>query len=298
MEDKSCIDMHTHSEDSDGTKSRRELANLAIACGIKGLCLTNHDTLGGQLEFLADARQVGLETISGIEVSAVYKKCMVHILGYGVDPLGSDIVARYLQPTWDALNAGDVDLVRRAREVGIELPDEATDIESITRLTGSIGETVSANLLFHWMQEQSGLPMKAIWSKVFSNKADFWKLFIHENMLSVEQAIQLVHELGGKAVFAHPGELMKRYIGPPVGDEFFWDLLRLVENYGIDGIEAFYPKHTSELAFRLVLFARNRKLFVTGGSDFHGAYTPEVTLGAPYGITFDDFMEIKAACES
>src|SRR5690349_360174 len=80
------VDLHTHSTASDGTFSPEDVVELAKRSGLVGLALTDHDTVNGVKAAAAEARKIGLTFVPGIEISAIYPRGAMHLLGYGVDP--------------------------------------------------------------------------------------------------------------------------------------------------------------------------------------------------------------------
>ena len=92
-----CVDLHTHSIYSDGTSTPEELVGLAVSNGLRGLALTDHDTVEGVEEVRRLGEQAGLVVVSGVEISTTLRQYTLHILGYGIDPT-DPALHRWLQP--------------------------------------------------------------------------------------------------------------------------------------------------------------------------------------------------------
>ena len=88
-----CIDLHTHSVYSDGSATPAELIALAAHNRLRGVALTDHDTVEGVAEFLQLGEQAGLTVLSGVEVSCSLRQHTLHMLGYGIDHTDPDLHA-------------------------------------------------------------------------------------------------------------------------------------------------------------------------------------------------------------
>src|SRR5665811_1924207 len=87
------IDLHTHSNFSDGTLTPTELVALARHKKISALALTDHDTMAGTPEAMLAGAEMGVEIIPGLEISVLYNQVEYHILGYWADPRNSQLAA-------------------------------------------------------------------------------------------------------------------------------------------------------------------------------------------------------------
>ncbi len=252
-----CIDLHTHSVYSDGSSTPAELIELAVANGISGLALTDHDTVEGVAEVKRLGEQAGLSVLTGVEISTTLRQHTLHILGYGIDADDPQL-HRWLLPLQQGRERRNAIILDKLRGLGIDITAE--EIQEISRC-GQTGRPHIARLLV----------AKGV---VDSFEAAF-RLYLGRNKpawegrfsYSATEAIDMIHRVGGVAVLAHPGQLdSEMRLQPP--------LIRELALRGLDGIEIYYPTHTRKTMKKLKALAAELELLATGGSDFHGMTRP------------------------
>jgi 3',5'-nucleoside bisphosphate phosphatase len=242
------IELHCHSNASDGALAPDALIALAAAHAVRVLALTDHDTIDGVPEAIAAGAAAGVRVLPGIEVSSVFAGKEVHVLGYGIAP---DAPER-LQ-----LSALRTARVSRAQKILARL--EALNIsiafEHVAKLAGDgmIGRPHVARAL---IEAGHAVSIDDAFRRYL---AEGGPAHVPNDSLDPAQAIALIQRAHGCAVLAHPG-LFK-------GD--FDALMAHMLAAGLDGIEAYYPDHTPKLVARLEALARAHGLICTGGSDFH-----------------------------
>ncbi len=295
---RSYVDMHLHSRSSDGSLSEEDLVNIVVKNGLKGVSLTNHDTLLGQSKFIELASKKDIKVITGIEISSVYKNYAVHILGYGVNLFSESLLNEHLKPTWETLNDSAMVVVRRVKKLGIGIFEGANNIKKVRKLINSHSPVVSFNSLFHFIHSKTNLPVSHLWNLVFKSRSDFWRLMVKPEMLSPVEAVGLVKKMGGKSVLAHPGTICLRGNTTEFDENIVSDIISLLLENGLNGIEVYYPRHTKKQMELYQSIVKKYNLIVTAGSDFHGSYTPKLSVGAPPGLDFEDFLRLKDFCES
>lgn len=243
-------DLHVHSTASDGTCSPTEVVDEAISHGLLGIALTDHDTLDGLKtaeEYITENR-LPLEFIPGIEMNTELNENEVHILGYYVDD--------------DHLSVS-----RRLREIRRERRERAQKM--IVRL-GDLGVKIS----YQEVHQLAGSDLIArphiaramIAAGYVSSIKEAFDTYIGKGKpayvkrykFEPAEAIDLVKQMGGMAVLAHPGLIRDQ------------NLLSLIIDLGIEGLEVFYPEHSPEQVTGFLQLAEQHNLLVTGGSDFHG----------------------------
>ena len=124
---KVLVDLHTHSDRSDGLHSPQELVELAEEIGLKGLALTDHDTLDGLREFTETQISTDLQLVPGVEISTEYQGSELHMLGYFV-PLGKSPVDVRLRKTRESRHTRFPQMVQKLRDLGIEIDDEEIEM--------------------------------------------------------------------------------------------------------------------------------------------------------------------------
>jgi predicted metal-dependent phosphoesterase TrpH len=268
------FDLQSHSTCSDGALPPAEVVARAAAAGVELLALSDHDTVDGIAEAQAAARSHGIRLTPAAEISAVDGVHEdVHVLGYEID-----VTHRGLQ---DALEDFREDRVRRTEAIVDRLRELGFEIdESPLEARRAAGKTIGRP---HIVDAVLRHPANAdrLRDENIHDRNDFFPkyvvpgapAFVRRSHPTVEQAIALIHDAGGVAVWAHP----------------FWDLdsddealetLRRFHDLGIDGVEVFYTVHTREQTHLLHDAARERGLLMTGSSDFH----------APGHELFNDFL--------
>lgn len=255
------IDLHIHSVYSDGTHTPAELVRFAHQRGIQAISITDHDTIDGIAEAAEAARGTGITTISGIELSVQHKSRNLHILGYLFD-FQNERFKRQIQILQEARNTRNRDIVKKLNSCGIALDIE--EIESISK-TGQTGRPHIARALC-----RRGVVKnfdEAFTRYLKKGAAAYVSRFVY----GAAEALEMIRENGGISVLAHPLQIDSSplEISRVVGE--------LVE-YGLDGLELYYPTHSAKARRNLKKIAKRYDLVLTGGSDYHGAIRPGTEL--------------------
>lgn len=255
------IDLHTHSNASDGTMSPSELVCLAAKSNISVLALTDHDSISGCIEAREASKKLGINFISGVEISADDHKKM-HILGLGIDPSCSAISTK-------------LDLLRKERYICAErisniLSEKGFPIsfeEVLNEAGGSaLGKPHIAKVL---MKNGEISSIEEAFDRIFTIPE---VRAVKKVKLSSRDAISLIHEAGGYAVLAHPYQMKK-------SAEELHLLIGELKASGLDGIECWYSKHTPEMLAEYLGYAEEFDLMTSIGSDFHGSNKPGTEIG-------------------
>ena len=245
------IDLHLHTTASDGRCSPTELVVRAAAAGVTVIAVTDHDTTAAVAEVRAAAAAFGIQTISGIEITAVEEGRDLHMLGYLFDPL-NEALGVFLQTA------------RRAR---------FARVEAIGSRLATLGVPVDLGSLVRQATDESGRsvgrPQVAKAMVDAGHVADTQEAFdrwlgngcpgcVPRAGPAPEVVIAVIHQAGGIASLAHPGKLGLSGRIPALASA------------GLDAVEAFHPDHNASLVTQYVEIARDLNLLLTGGSDFHG----------------------------
>jgi hypothetical protein len=241
-------DLHSHSHYSDGTCAPAELVALAAQLQLEAVALTDHDTVAGLTEAEGEARRLGITFIPAIELSADHCGAERHLLGYWIDPNCPPLVAWLTEMVEDRRQR--VGRIReRLQACGVDLPVEA--VFAVAH-HGVLGRMHVAEALC-----QRGVT--ATLQEAFTRfLRDDGPAYVPKRSLTVEETIALIHQAGGVAVLAHPGE-------EPAAEE-----ITSFAQAGLDGLEALYPGYSPSLSEYYEQLARDLELVATGGSDFHG----------------------------
>ena len=262
----SRIDLHTHTTWSDGSYSPTELVEWAHQHAIQTLAITDHDTTEGLDEALAIGRPLHMDLIPGIEISTRFQDREIHVLGYFID---------YHNPTFQARIRGlqstrlqrIQDILHQLEHHGIPL--SLGEVQQLAG-SGSIGRPHIAKMLIQGGHVAS---FREAFEKYLGVRG---KAYVPREVPEASEIMKWIREAGGLALLAHP----------------FWEgyrqedidpaCQRLVEQ-GLQGLEVFYGTFSAkQISFNLHL-AKRFDLLVSGGSDFHGTYKPEIAIGKGKG---------------
>jgi len=277
-------DLHTHSNASDGELTPAALVEKARALGLSTLALTDHDTTQGLEEARAAAALAKLEFIPGIEIEIDFEPGEFHLLGYGIDEAAPSLVEA-VERLGRARQERNLAIIERIMEA--KLPLDFCRIEALFR-TSYLGRPHLADLL---VEAHCAHSRQDAFDRYLGKGKPF---YIKKACLPLEEAISVIREAGGVAVIAHPYSLF-------VSKVMLGELFDQWKEMGIEGIEAYHPTAKYGQCAILERMARQREMFVTAGSDFHGKMRPECGLGRtsgnmPIDIRFRD--ELVAALES
>jgi predicted metal-dependent phosphoesterase TrpH len=256
------IDLHTHSNCSDGSLSPRELVQLAKKRDLRAIALTDHDTVAGVVEAVAAGKELGVEVVPGVEISAQYPPGTMHILGYCLNPSQPELLTA-LKKLQEVRAARNPKIIARLQALGLEIStDEVFKLSS-----GQVGRPHIAKALVNRGYVSS---IDEAFSRYLKKGA---VAYVEKFRFSPRDAIALIRGAGGLAVLAHPFTLeitKPRELALLVKD---------LQEIGLAGLEVFYPDHTKEMVVQYQDIAKNLGLVCTGGSDFHGNLRDHSYLG-------------------
>jgi len=252
-----AVDTHVHTNYSDGTHEPAEVVRRALAAGLAGIAISDHDTIEGYLDAERLLIPPSFLLLPSVELTAYHDGLEVHILGYGVDP-SSPVLKDYLDRF--ALQRKE-----RARKIVSNLYRAGVKV-SWKRIESGHGPGVLGRM--HIARELVNSGYCRTLGQAFSRYLCNSSRFVEPKFsISVGEAAELVHTAGGKAVLAHPGALSPRL------------QVTVLMRQGLDGLEARYPFHHPMQEKSFLEYARKRGIPVLGGSDYHGANRPSVKLG-------------------
>ena len=241
------IDLHLHSKCSDGMLTPSELVDKAFSLGVKIMALTDHDTVSGVREAQGRAKELGIQCIAGLEISARLND-EVHILGYNINLDNPEFQAG-IHKLQELRRERNHEIIRKLRAHGIKL-------KVYDELDGeSRGRTHIAKMLY----EQGFVHSRAeAFDKYIGRNAPCYQ---NDVGITLEEAVKLIVSAGGTAVLAHPYRIIRN-------GELSNFVSRMVD-YGLGGIEVYYPNYGKEVRQSIRLVANQHKLIITGGSDYH-----------------------------
>jgi len=249
------IDLHTHSDRSDGTESPAALVRRAHDEGIDVLGLTDHDTTEGWAEAAEEAARAGVALVRGIEVSCTFAGSGVHLLAYLPDPTHPALAAE-LQRVLDGRNSRLPATLERLRAIGIEI--DVHDVRAVAGATAAMGRPHVADALV-------ALGVVADRNEAFDRYlGPQGPGYVHRYAADLETMIGTVADAGGVSVLAHPWA--SRHDHSALDERG----IRLLRDTGLSGVEVDHEDHDEPTRAELRALAERLDLVVTGASDHHG----------------------------
>ena len=253
------IDLHSHTNESDGTCSPDELIAEAVRAGVTTLGITDHDTFKGHDLAQPAAREAGIELICGIELSTKLHGHSVHLLGYFLctDTLGE--FRTWILDQQAARRDRNIRLVARLQELGFDITLEEAEAR---------GRGMTARPHFAQIMLEKGYVTS--YRQAFDEYLDeSAKGYVYRREPQFAEGVAIVRKAGGIASLAHPVRVK--------GD--VPELMPELCDAGLNAIEAYHSDHSAADTELYLGLAKRYGLLVTGGSDFHGSVKPGVTLG-------------------
>ncbi|MFY9610579.1 MAG: PHP domain-containing protein [Blastocatellia bacterium] len=255
------IDLHSHTIHSDGSSTPLEIVELAKLNGARAVAITDHDTIDGLREGRNAAGRLGVEFVNGIELSAEYSPGTMHILGYYIDDEHEQLAAK-LQELRAARDRRNPEIAVRLEALGVDVRyDEVAELAS----NDVVGRPHFARVL---VDKGYAASIQDAFDRFLAKGA---AAYVEKKRLSPGESISLIHNAKGVAVLAHPYQLR---LPAEALDRLVGELVEL----GLDGIEAIYSRHSPAERECYSKLADRHRLLVTGGSDYHGTYKPDISL--------------------
>ena len=261
------IDLHTHTKHSDGSSTTEELLKEAENAGLKIISITDHNSI----KAYNDLKDYGTRTlfkgkiITGVEITTIYKGEVIEILGYNFDikkmqeQLDNNVLS------FEQKQSREFDLIKKQyRKIGVMF-DEANinfnpKIESSRVAFVKEIKNYRENDKFFLFEESLKTDTGFTRNEIFNPKSP---LYVDMSSLfpSLEKTLDMIHDADGVAFLAH----VYAY-----SNNISKDLINIIRNYDLDGIECFYTTFTSEQSRYLVDLCIERNMYMCGGSDYHG----------------------------
>jgi len=244
------VDLHLHSNASDGSDAPATVVRRAAHLGFRAIALTDHDTVAGLAEAEGAARNHGLAFLNGTEISAVFDRRELHVVGLGIRPDDPPLSAALEKLQQDRAARADA-IVDRLNRLGV--PIDRAQVQA-RAAGGAIGR-------IHIAQALHALGVSRTVQQAFDQYIGKGRrAYVAKTALPCADAVDLIHAARGLAFVAHPGigatthKLLPRLLALP-----------------FDGIEAYHSNHTPGQVTAFTCLAEERGLLISGGSDCHGA---------------------------
>lgn len=250
------VDLQVHSTASDGALSPAKVVEAARDANLYAIALTDHDTVDGLPEAITAGVEFGVRIIAGVELSAHFDDDELHLLGLYLSNQEA------MRSALIELQAGRVERAVKIVEV-LNRHSIPVTMESVLAEAdkGAVGRPHIARAM-----------VAGGWVRDFRDAFDRWigfgrPAYMAKDRFDVADAIALVHQAGGLAVWAHPGD-----------SATLTRILRLAD-MGLDSVEVLHPSHPPSLAQRLFDNTVKAGLLPSGGSDWHGTHDGPRRLG-------------------
>lgn len=255
-------DLHLHSNHSDGSNKTNELVELIKQAGLEAFALTDHDTIDGVIEiekYVPD----NIRFIKGIELTCLAGTVKCHILGYNCNPHDKTLN--------ELISKGKV-LRRKKLEARIEYLKDKWGI-------------VLTKEELDWLYTRTS-PVKTHFANILVNRklsddnVSAMKKYLDgchtpNTRFDGQEAINAIKASGGIPIWAHPlggeGEVHLKA-------EEFIPKLKIMQSFGIQGLECYYSRYSMEEIEYLIGVAKENNLLITGGSDFHGSNKKNINI--------------------
>jgi predicted metal-dependent phosphoesterase TrpH len=277
------VDLHAHTNRSDGSLTPQALVTLAKEVGLRALAVTDHDTTAA----LPLAREVGaslgVEILTGIEITARFPGRAMHVLAYGFDENDRTLKA-LLAEIIGQRDARNPKILQKLADAGCPLTMEEVRAQAA-------GSVIARPHIARAMVARGYVSdLRSAFQQYLK---DGGPAFVPAETVEPAEVVAVVRAAGGVSVVAHPRQLR---IETPDG---YRAVFRDLAAAGLGGIEVLHPSHNSgerqffgEIASRLGLVA-------SGGSDFHGDAKPDIRLGVGDGsisIGYETWEALRARC--
>jgi 3',5'-nucleoside bisphosphate phosphatase len=304
------LDLHTHSTFSDGSDTPTQLAEKAHDLGISAIALTDHDTTLSHSEMSAACAKLGLELVTGVEVSlrdtefprmrdGVTKPRNVHVLAYFLPLEAEHPLQQKLAALRHDRDSRNHELVSLLQEKGFE----DLTLAYLTEMTGSvdsIGRPHFARAMIELHPTLIGEQNEDTWNRVFTD----WlgtdgAAYVSKTSMPIEEFVDAAKGSGTVFSIAHPLVNYVDEVNPVEIEKTMPRVMASLRERGFAGVESYYGSTSAGIRALMVKLTRDAGMIPTGGSDYHGTYKSDVLLG--FGRTGDlrvpdeVLAELKAA---
>jgi len=280
------VDLQVHTTFSDGLFSPTDVVKMAAAAKLKAVAITDHDTIDGIPEALAQGTRSRIEVIPGVEIGALCPTGTMDILGYFVDIASPSLESR-LRQLREMRSERNPRILEKLHDLGIDIT--YNEVLEAAGTGAAVGRPHIARVL---VKHGHAKDVQSAFERYLGRNAP---AYVPKERLPSAAVIDLIRESGGVPVLAHPDT-----IGVGLGAELDLLVARLVGE-GLLGIEAMYSGYDTRTENILSHLADKHNILITGGSDFHGDPSSDIQIGVGRGdlrMPYRLAENLKAAAES
>ena len=252
------IDLHSHTNCSDGGLSPQTLIDRAVNFQIDVLAITDHDTVAALdiAQKHIDEKEIPLKLISGIEISTAWQGFEIHIVGLNIDKNNVEL-QRLIEQQQKAREERAISMGEKLAKCGF--PTIYADAKAMAG-EGSITRAHFAKVLH---QQGHVNTMQQAFDKYIGKKGSKGqRAYVKPNWCNIEEAIQAIHHAGGSAVMAHP-------IRYDLSSKWLRRLIVHFNEMNGDGLEVVLPQMSPEQRKKMLAYCQEYDLHASMGSDFH-----------------------------
>ena len=265
------VDLHVHSNKSDGTYTPSDLVDYAIEKGLSAFALTDHDCIDGVAEAVNYAKGKNIEVIPGIEFSTDYHNQDIHIVGLYINPYTPGFM-KFVSEFQAERDNRNRKMCRKLTEAGMDITYE--------ELISEYPNAIITRAHYARMLVKKGY-VKSNAEAFDRYIGDHSSCFVPREKITPHDAVRLIKQSGGIAVLAHPTLYH-------LGMDKLRALAASLKEVGLDAMETKYTTYTGQEERRMRTMAKELGLMQSGGSDFHGANKPTTDLAVGYGNLYID----------
>ncbi|HZJ75081.1 MAG TPA: PHP domain-containing protein [Clostridia bacterium] len=259
------IDLHTHTNKSDGSMTPIELVHHAKEAGLSAISLTDHDCIDGVEEAVKEGERAGIEVVPGIEFSAK-SETETHILGYYIDIKNKDML-NALEEIKQVRIERTYETSRLLKELGFDV-----SVEEVLKIAPGniVGRAHFARIM---MEKGYVSSVKEGFDLYLANGKPAYSDRQH---LAAGEAVKLITGAGGLAFAAHL-HLMRK------PDDELFEFIKELKGSGLSGVEGYYTEYTPDMQEKYQNMAKSLGLLISGGTDFHAKMKPHISIGTGLG---------------
>lgn len=277
------IDLHTHSNKSDGSMTPSELVCHAKKSGLAAIALSDHDGIDGVQEACEEGKKIGIEVIPAVELSAI-SETETHILGYYIDIHNITLINK-LEELKNIRRKRNADTAAKLQAHGFDIT-----LEEAAEFAGS-DMLARAHFAKAMVKKGYADSVQDAFDRFLSHGKPYYSSM---QLLTDKECIDLINTAGGLAFCAHLHLTRK-------SDGELYNFLKDLKSAGLCGIEGYYTDYTPEMEQKYRSFAIELGLELCGGTDFHGDMKPHIAIGkgrgnlsVPYSV-LERIKEVKKA---
>ncbi len=275
--DTRIIDLHVHSNASDGTCTPTELVAEAVRAGLSAFALTDHDTTDGIAEASAAAAQAGIELIPGVELSTEYEETEIHVLGLYIDTK-NETLQKQMADFRASRDNRNVYMLEKLRAVGFDITQEALE-ECFP------DAVITRAHIARYLLDHGYIPdMRTAFRKYIGEGCP---CYVGRPKVTPMDAADYILAAGGVPILAHP-------VMYHIEHAKLMRMIAEMKAHGLCGIEAIYSENTPADEQIYKELARSEGLLISGGSDFHGINKPDLWLGKGRGKLYIPYSLLDA----